>query len=144
MSIQRQLEQEVRARSREAFGEAVRDMNTQFVTADNTPGPDGVPLDTGFLRSNFRVANISTNTDVLRATVEVEALNFDSSPAFDYGSYLNRIQRYTTLFDGIGPAEPGAVNEWFDWWDTWWGGSDSESERWAEGTQRAIDRSFTR
>ena len=136
MSIQRQLEQEVRARAREAFAEAVRDMNTQFVTADNTPGPDGVPLDTGFLRSNFRVANISTNTDVLRATVEVEALN----EGFDYASHLNRVQRYTTMFG----ANTGADNRWFDWWDTWWGGSDSESERWAEGTQRAIDRSFTR
>ena len=139
-TFQQQLEREVRRASVEAFNEAVRTVQTEFTTADNQPGEDGVPLDTGFLREQFRVTQRSTNTDVLRATVEVEAFNFDSNPPYDYASGLNRVRRYTTMF---GP-NTGVTNKWFDWWRTWWGGLDSESTRWVDATQNGIDRSFER
>jgi len=145
-----QLVREIRQNSRRAFDEAVRTVGTEFSTASGTPGPDGVPLDTGFLRSRYRQSNRSVSSDVLRTTVSVMATNAGT----DYGAILENAKRIApkkakflkfTPPGATGPVfSKGFDNRWYQWWSNWWGGLDDNSKRWVDAVSASLERSFNR
>ena len=147
--IERQLVREHRLRNRGTFDDAVRMLATDFRTAGNTPGgDDDVPLDTGFLRENFRTSNRSVTSDVLRTTISVEAREGNA----DYAAILEKARRIEPRkakylrFTPSGSSTPvfskGFDNRWFQWWTKWLAKNGNESGRWSESLRKASARSI--